>query len=108
VFVKEGHLAMRAFSPVAGALRSGLRLYPVDPEDPLSFQVIYEDATYPVVFRRSATGAVDALLGFPPLTVLHKRPALESLRVRTALAGAGLVAGGVAAAALTAWRRRRS
>jgi hypothetical protein len=70
-----------------------VRLYPMDPTDPLAFEAIYEGQTFRVVFERGArSGRVEHLLvGFDRL---RKRPRLRSLRFK---AMAGLGAGAVLA-----------
>jgi CubicO group peptidase (beta-lactamase class C family) len=97
VLVKDNHLAMRT---LAGPLRKGVRLYPVDPTDPLAFEAIYEGRTFRVVFERDAgSGRVGhLLLGFDKL---RKRPRVLSLRFK-AMAGLGAAASAVFATA--AWQ----
>ena len=97
VLVKDDHLALRT---LVGPFRKGVRLYPMDPTDPLAFEAIYEDQTFRVVFERDAgSGRVDQLLvGFDRL---RKRPMVRSLRVK---AMAGLGAGAGAVLATGAWR----
>jgi hypothetical protein len=96
VFVEDNHLAMRT---LVGPLRKGLRLYPIDPTDPLAFEAVYEKQPFRVVFERAAgSGRVEHLLvGFDRL---RKRPRVRSLRFK-ALAGLG-AAGAVFATA--AWQ----
>lgn len=100
VYVKDRHLALRG---LAGPLRGGVRLYPVDAADPLVFALEYKSEMRYVVFERTAAGEVRALgLGFHRL---YKRPTLRSLRFRFQ---AGLAAGaGLATTALARrqWRR---
>jgi CubicO group peptidase (beta-lactamase class C family) len=88
VRLEDNHLAMRTF---VGPFRGGVRLYPMDPTDPLAFEAIYEGQTFRVVFERGArSGRVEHLLvGFDRL---RKRPRLRSLRFK---AMAGLGAGAV-------------
>ncbi len=88
--VKDRYLAMRT---LVGPLRKGVRLYPIDAEDPLAFEAVYEGHTFRVVFERGArSGRVEHLLvGFD---MLRKRPSLKSLRFK---AMAGLGAGAVLA-----------
>ena len=83
-----------------GPFRKGVRLYPMDPTDPLAFEAVYEDQTFRVVFERDAgSGRVDHLLvGFDKL---RKRPMVRSLRLK-AMAGLGVGAG--AALATAAWQ----
>jgi CubicO group peptidase (beta-lactamase class C family) len=97
VFVEDNHLAMRT---LAGPFRKGVRLYPVDPTDPLAFEAVYENQPYRVVFERDAgTGRVGHLLvGFDRL---RKRPRIRSLRFK-AMAGMGMAGGAVFATA--AWK----
>jgi hypothetical protein len=85
---------------LVGPLRKGVRLYPMDPSDPLAFEAVYEDQTFRVVFERDAgSGRVDHLLvGFDKL---RKRPMVRSLRLK-AMAGLGAGAGAVLATA--AWQ----
>lgn len=96
VFARENHLAVRT---LVGPLRKGLRLYPVDPADPLAFEAVYEGQPFGVVFERGAgSGTVEHLLvGFDRL---RKRAATRSLRFK---ATAGLGAAGVVLAA-AAWQ----
>jgi hypothetical protein len=84
VHVEDNHLAMRT---LVGPFRKGVRLYPMDPADPLAFEAIYEGHTFRVVFERGArSGRVEHLLvGFDRLC---KRPRLKSLRLK-AMAGFG-------------------
>jgi CubicO group peptidase (beta-lactamase class C family) len=90
VFVKDNHLAVRSLVGPAG---KGLRLYPVDPADPLLFQTEFERIPVPAVFKRDEAGQIDRLcvggLGF---TTLYRRPKAESLRLRGTVALAGLAA----------------
>lgn len=96
VFVKGKHLAMRT---LVGPLRKGVRLYPIDAEDPLAFEAIYEGQAYRVIFERDVEAdRVDRLcICFDRL---RKRRKIQSLRVGT-MAGLGVTAG----AALAGWRR---
>jgi hypothetical protein len=97
VHVKHNHLAVRT---LVGPFRKGVRLYPMDPTDPLAFEAIYEDQTFRVVFERDAgSGRVEhLLLGFDKL---RKRPRVKSLRFK---AMAGLGAGASAVLATVAWQ----
>jgi hypothetical protein len=97
VHVKDNHLAMRT---LVGPFQKGLRLYPMDPTDPLAFEAIYEDHAFRVVFERDAgSGRVEHLLvGFDRL---RKRPGVKSLRFK---AMAGLGAGASAVLATAAWQ----
>jgi CubicO group peptidase (beta-lactamase class C family) len=96
ILVEDNHLAMRT---LVGPLRKGLRLYPIDPTDPLAFEALYEGQPFRVVFERdAASGRVEHLLvGFDRL---RKRPLVASLRFK---AMAGLGAAGVAFAT-AAWQ----
>jgi hypothetical protein len=100
VFVEDNHLGVRT---LAGPFREGIRLYPIDPADPLAFEAVYEGQPFRVVFERDAdSGRVDHLLvGFDRL---RKRPTVRSIRFK-AMAGLGVTAGSVLAAA--AWRSLR-
>jgi len=106
--VREGHLVLRALSPVS-RLRQGSRLHADDPADPYLFRLDLTDlglGTWPVAFSRNGAGPVAALhLGSMPLS-LAKRPGYRNPAM---LAGAGAGAAGVAAAAaaLRAIARRR-
>jgi hypothetical protein len=84
VFVKNNHLAMRT---LVGPFRKGVRLYPIDPTDPLAFEAVYENQTFRIIFEREAgSGRVEhLLLGFDRL---GKRPRAGSLRFK-AMAGLG-------------------
>jgi CubicO group peptidase (beta-lactamase class C family) len=97
VLVKDNHLAART---LVGPFRKGVRLYPMDPTDPLAFEAIYEDQTFRVIFERDAgSGRVEhLLLGFDRL---RKRPRVKSLRFK---AMAGLGAGASAVLATAAWQ----
>jgi CubicO group peptidase (beta-lactamase class C family) len=108
VFVQGNHLAIRS---LVGPLRKGVRLYPVDPADPLVFQLDADQdmiwppafcaAPFTLVFKRNVVGTVDRLsAGF---NTLYKRPWHKSLRFK-ALVGAG----GVATAAVLLLNRKRS
>jgi CubicO group peptidase (beta-lactamase class C family) len=90
VLVRRRHLVLRALSPLR-ALARGVRLHPVDEEDPLAFAVGIEGLPVPVVFRRDESGrASEICIGAPALAVLHRRPAWRSSRtwLRAAVAGA--------------------
>ena len=82
-------------------LRKGLRLHPVDPDDPLRFAVSHSGVTVPVVFERDEKGAVASVatgtrFGF---LRLYRVPRLRSVRLwGQAVAGAG--------AATVTWRAR--
>jgi CubicO group peptidase (beta-lactamase class C family) len=97
VLVEDNHLAMRT---LAGPFRKGVRLYPVDPTDPLAFEAVYEGQPFRVLFERDAgSGRVGHLLvGFDRL---RKRPRVGSLRFK-AMAGLGVASGAVFATA--AWK----
>ncbi len=90
VMVKHNHLAVRS---LVGPAAKGLRLYPVDPSDPLLFRTEFEKLPVPIVFKRNEMGTVDRMcvagLGF---TTVYKRPRIESLRLRGTVAVAGLAA----------------
>ena len=99
VIVKDNHLALRA---LAGPLWKGVRLYPVDPDDPLAFQFVYEKQAQTVVFKRAANGRIDRLcLGFD---CFGRRPHLKSARFL--LQGVAVEAAGLALAAAI-WQRQR-
>jgi len=88
VYVKKNRLALRT---LAGPLRKGIALYPVDPDDPLTFKSVHEDDVLSIAFGRSPEGESmhHVRIG---LNTLYKRPKLRSLRFRTA-AGLGVTAG---------------
>lgn len=63
VFVRGGHLMIRALTPVP-ALRHGFALHPDDAHDPNAFRVDlagFGQDTFRVVFGRDAAGATAAL-----------------------------------------------
>jgi hypothetical protein len=97
IHVKDNYLAVRT---LVGPFRNDVRLYPVDPTDPLAFEAIYEDQTFRVVFERDAgSGRVEhLLLGFDRL---RKRPRVKSLLFK---AMAGLGAGACTVLATAAWQ----
>jgi len=96
IFVKDNHLAMRT---LAGPFRKGLRLYPVDPTDPLAFEAVYENQQFRVAFERDAgSGRVEYLL--LAFDRLRKRTRTGSLRFK---AMAGLGAAGIVFAT-AAWQ----
>jgi len=102
ILVKDNHLAMRT---LAGPFRKGVRLYPVDPTDPLAFEAVFEERPFRVIFERDArSGRVKHLLvGFDRL--LRRHPA-GSLRFKL-MAGLALAGGsGLAAAARRVSRGR--
>jgi CubicO group peptidase (beta-lactamase class C family) len=102
VLVKHRRLLIRALSPIP-ALRRGLELHPVDPDDPLLFAVESDGLVVPVAFARKEPGCIDRVVVGPPANArFHRRPTLRSTRVR-----GGLVVAGALAAALHRWRRRR-
>jgi hypothetical protein len=45
-------------------LRKGLRLYSIDPTDPLAFEAVYEKQPFRVVFERAAVFATAAWQGY--------------------------------------------
>src|SRR5918999_819043 len=101
VLVRKEHLTLRALSPLP-PLRKGLRLHPVDAEDPLRFAVSEAGVTVPVVFERDEHGAVASVatgtrFGF---LRLHRVPRLRSVRLW------GQSAAGAATAATVTWRAR--
>ena len=101
VLVRKGHLTLRALSPLP-PLRKGLRLHPVDAEDPLRFAVSEAGVTVPVVFERDEHGAVASVatgtrFGF---LRLQRVPRLRSVWLW------GQSAAGAAAAATVTWRAR--
>jgi CubicO group peptidase (beta-lactamase class C family) len=101
VRVSGGHLALRS---LVGPFWRGLRLYPVDPADPLAFEAVYQKQVIPLVFQRNAQARVDRLcLNFD---TLYQRPALASLRVRVPAVAGGLGGLALAAAGLRRWPRR--
>ena len=87
VRVEGKHLVLRA---LAGPLRKGGRLYPIDSLDPPAFEVLVEGQAHPVVFGREREGGrVNRLcVGFDRLT---RRPRAGSMRFK-AQAGAGMIA----------------
>jgi CubicO group peptidase (beta-lactamase class C family) len=101
VLVRKDHLTLRALSPLP-PLRKGLRLHPVDPDEPLRFAVSHAGVTVPVVFERDETGAITSVatgtrFGF---LRLYRVPRVRSVRLwGQAVAGAG-------AAATVTWRAR--
>jgi CubicO group peptidase (beta-lactamase class C family) len=110
VFVRGGHLMIRALTPVP-ALYRGLRLHPDDEDDPYIFRLDLSGfglGTVRIVFGRdvgSDTAAIHADLGGQPLALI-RRPAEGRARAPlTAALGALLVA---AAARSVIRRRQRS
>jgi CubicO group peptidase (beta-lactamase class C family) len=107
VTVARGHLTARAASPLK-PLRKGLRLRAADADDPLAFEVHYEDVRIPVAFERDDRGRVAALRAGSALggfVRLHRRPRVTSLRLWGRAAAAGAV--GASGAAAIRWLRRR-
>jgi CubicO group peptidase (beta-lactamase class C family) len=105
IVVRKGMLLAAAPSPVK-ALRKGIQLHAVDPEDPLRLEARVDGWAIPVVFERGADGSVVAVRAGSTrggLLRLHRRSPAASLRVWIR-AGAAAVA---ATAAAAAWRRRR-
>jgi hypothetical protein len=106
VFVREGHLAVRA---LFGPFRKGYPLYPIDPADPLVFRLAHDLGEVPtlpqfIVFQRNAAGQVDRMAaGF---YTLYKRPLPQSVRFRV-LATAGALAGSLLAALAVARLRKQ-
>ena len=81
VRVEGKHLVLRA---LAGPLRKGGRLYPIDSLDPLAFEVLVEGQAHPVVFGREREG------GPREQVVRRVRPADQAPEGREpALQGAG-------------------
>jgi hypothetical protein len=104
VVVKNRRLVISALSPLR-ALRTGLELHPVDPNE-LMYAVCVEGLVVPVAFGRGESGDVDrVLLGPPANAVFRRRSPLRSSRVRWQTAGA-VGAGLLAARTLTRRRRR--
>jgi hypothetical protein len=100
VTVRNKQLMLRALSPLQ-ALRKGLRLYPVDTEDPLAFEVVLEGLVVPLVFGRDEMGRVARLsAGGPAFVTLQKRP--STISYRRGLQGSTMLA---AVGALTVRRR---
>jgi CubicO group peptidase (beta-lactamase class C family) len=105
VVVRNGHLMARAPSPLK-ALRRGVRLAAVEPDDPLAFEIRHDDIVVPVRFARGSHGTITSVRtgstrgGF---LELHRRPRVTSLRLwGKAAAGAAALGTGAALA-----RRRR-
>jgi CubicO group peptidase (beta-lactamase class C family) len=87
VFVKGKHLMLRS---LVGPLWKGIKLHPIDADDPLALAGIFNGQPLRVVFKRNAAGQVDRLcFGFSELI---KRPVTQSLR-RRGLAGLGSAVG---------------
>jgi CubicO group peptidase (beta-lactamase class C family) len=83
VFVKDNHLAIRSLT---GAMRKGLLLHQISPQDPLYYQGIAGKGVIQVLFKENDEGQVDRLL--TSTEELFKRPLQESLRFKfTAIAG---------------------
>jgi CubicO group peptidase (beta-lactamase class C family) len=107
VGVRGGHLTARAPSPVK-ALRQGVRLDAVDPDDPLAFEIRERDVVVPVRFARGESGKVTSVStgstrgGF---LELHRRPRGTSVRLWGQV-GAGAAALGAGAALVRRLRRR--
>jgi hypothetical protein len=101
ILVRDEHLVARALSPLRG-LRRGARLYPVDKDDPTSFELNAGAMVVPVVFLREGDGQI-MCVGHPMLSTLRSRPWWRSSRLRLR----ALAAAGVAAAAFTLWRGLR-
>jgi hypothetical protein len=91
VLVRKRRLIIRALSPLP-VLRKGLRLHPIDEDDPFLFAAVVEGLFVPVAFRRDAAGAASVVcVGAPALATFHRRTAWRSSRVRLrALSAAGL------------------
>jgi CubicO group peptidase (beta-lactamase class C family) len=88
VVERDAGLVLRS---LAGVLRKGVPLYPVDAADSMSFETVWDDQVFPVVFQRGADGAVDCLFMGAlsvPIT-LWKRRRTESLRFRLLAGAAG-------------------
>jgi len=90
VLVKKRQLVIRALSPLP-ALRRGLRLHPIDEDDPLLFAAVAEGLFVPVAFRLDAAGRASVVcLGAPALAQFHRRTVWRSSRVRLRVLSAGL------------------
>ncbi|HEX9888410.1 MAG TPA: hypothetical protein VGA69_02950, partial [Nitriliruptorales bacterium] len=106
ILVQAGHLHARS---VLGTMRTPVRLYPIDPDDPLLFATVVRHGQQPVVatllFERGGDGRAVALRGedFLPFQ-LERVASLRSAR-RLAAGGAGLAAAAALAAGVRALRR---
>jgi hypothetical protein len=90
VLVKKRQLVIRALSPLP-ALRRGLRLHPIDEDDPLLFAAVAEGLFVPLAFRLDAAGRASVVcLGAPALAQFHRRTVWRSSRVRLRVLSAGL------------------
>jgi hypothetical protein len=105
VFVRDGHLMLRAFTPEP-RLRRGYRLHAADPDDPYFFRLdlTADDlGTWPVAFRDDDDGGAGTTLHMGPTPIsLYRRPDYRN-PARLAAAAAGAAA---TAAAVQAARRR--
>jgi CubicO group peptidase (beta-lactamase class C family) len=100
IFVKDHHLNLRS---LAGPLSKGVRLYPVDADDPLDFQTdpeakilwppAFSRSPLRLVFKSNVKGEVDRLC--VGLNMFYKRPLKHSLRFK-AMVGLGVATGVVA------------
>ena len=100
VLVRGGHLVAR--SPI-GPLRSGVRLYAADPDDPLVFETVVPwrgaQQLLRAAFVPGADGRAARLVGTFYLPYqLERRPAIRSARRIAALAGLAGGSGALAAA----------
>ena len=93
VLIKHGHLTVRALSPLP-ELRTGVRLFPVDRQDPTLFAVNAGGMLVPVAFNRATSDQVGAMcIGHPLLSTLHRRPWWRSSNVRLRVGSAIAIAG---------------
>jgi len=100
VFVQGNHLALRS---LAGLIRKGITMYPVDAADPLAFQAVYEKQAISIAFKRNVAGQIERLcVDGIGLHTLYKRPKSESLRFRITAVLGGLASLIVAA---LGWRK---
>lgn len=93
VFIKDNHLMLRS---LVGPLRKGVRLVPVDPSDPLMFEISPDKTimwssdfavpTLKVVFKRDRQGKINRMAA--GVDIFYKRPLSRSVQGRV-LAGLG-------------------
>jgi hypothetical protein len=102
VDVRRGHLV--ASSPV-GSLRGGVRLYALDPDNPLVFETVVRRRSAPhllrLAFLRDADGRVNELVGHMLYSIeLRRRPAVRAAKRPAALSAATAIGAATAATML--------
>lgn len=80
IYVENGSLKMRSLT---GPYKKGIKLYPVDKDDPLAFENVTDGKLIQLAFLRNAEGYIDHLsISALSFYTFYKIPKAQSLRVR--------------------------